>query len=57
VDLYPGLEAGFVLRDGRAYTIRWSRPAADGGTTFSTAQGQTMTFARGPIWVVLAARP
>jgi hypothetical protein len=45
-----------VLRDGRAYQARWSRPAADGGTTFSTASGQPMTFAPGPVWIVLTAR-
>jgi hypothetical protein len=33
-----------------------SRPSADGGTTFTTASGQLMTFAAGPVWVVLAAR-
>jgi Protein of unknown function (DUF3048) N-terminal domain/Protein of unknown function (DUF3048) C-terminal domain len=47
---------GVVLRGGRAYGIRWSRPGADGGTTFTTMSGQVMTFARGPIWVVLAAQ-
>ena len=52
-----GSGTGIVLRDGRAYAIHWSRPAASGGTTFTTAQGQPMTFARGPVWVVLAARP
>jgi hypothetical protein len=31
------------------------RPDADGGTTFTTASGQAMTFARGPVRVVLAA--
>ncbi len=46
-----------VLRDGHAYAIRWSRPDADGGTTFTTASGQAMTFARGPVWVVLTATP
>jgi hypothetical protein len=51
-----GSGGGVVLRDGRAYTIGWSRLAADGGTTFTTTSGQVMTFARGPIWVVLAAR-
>jgi len=45
-----------VLRDGRAYDARWSRPAADGGTTFTTVSGRPMTFAPGPVWVVLAAR-
>jgi len=28
-----------VLRNGRAYQARWSRPTAEGGTTFSTASG------------------
>ena len=51
-----GAGTGVVLRGGRAYPIRWSRPSADGGTTFTTMSGQVMTFARGPAWVVLAAR-
>ena len=45
-----------VLRDGRAWTVHWSRPTANGGTTFTTASGQRMTFARGQVWVVLAYR-
>jgi hypothetical protein len=52
-----GAGPGVVLRGGRAYPVRWSRPDADGGTAFSTASGQAMTFARGPVWVVLAAAP
>ena len=48
---------GVVLRGGKAYPVRWSRPDADGGTTFTTRSGQAMTFARGPVWVVLAAAP
>jgi hypothetical protein len=44
-----------VLRDGRAYQARWSRPSAEGGTTFTTLAGQPMTFARGPVWIVLTA--
>ena len=48
---------GVVLRGGKAYPVRWSRPDADGGTTFTTMSGQVMTFARGPVWVVLAAAP
>jgi Protein of unknown function (DUF3048) N-terminal domain/Protein of unknown function (DUF3048) C-terminal domain len=43
-----------VLRSGQAWTGHWSRPSADGGTTFTTAAGQRMTFARGQVWVVLA---
>jgi hypothetical protein len=52
-----GSGTGVVLRDGRAWDIRWSRSAADGGTTFTTTAGQPMAFARGPVWVVLAPRP
>lgn len=50
-----GSGTAVVLRDGQAYDARWSRPDADGGTTFTTASGQPMTFARGPVWIVLAA--
>ena len=52
-----GAGAGVVLRGGQAYPVRWSRPDTDGGTTFTTMSGQAMTFARGPVWVVLAAAP
>ena len=52
-----GTCTGLVLRGGRAYSIRWSRPDADGGTTFTTLSGQPMTFTRGPVWVVLATAP
>ena len=48
---------GVVLRGGQAYAIRWSRPDANGATTFTTASGQPMTFARGPVWIVLAIGP
>ena len=51
-----GSGPALVLRDGKAYQARWSRPSADGGTTFSTTSGQPMTFAAGPVWIVLAAR-
>ena len=52
-----GTGTGWVLRGGQAYAMRWSRPNADGGTTFSTLSGQPMTFARGPVWVVLTTTP
>ncbi len=52
-----GAGTGVVLRGGMAYDIRWSRPNADGGTTLTTASGQPMTFARGPVWIVLTAAP
>jgi hypothetical protein len=42
-----------VLRNGQAYRVRWSRPNADGGTTFTTLAGKPFAFARGQVWVVL----
>jgi hypothetical protein len=48
-----GSGSALVLRDGLVYQAHWSRPALDGGTTFTTAAGQPMTFAPGPVWVVL----
>jgi len=43
-----------VLRDGRAYTVRWSRPNLETGTTYTLLNGQRMLFAPGQTWVVLA---
>jgi hypothetical protein len=51
-----GSGPALVLRNGKAYHARWSRPHANGGTTFTTDSGQPMTFARGPVWVVLVQR-
>jgi hypothetical protein len=51
-----GSGTAVILRDGKAWTTHWSRPNANGGTTFTTASGQRMTFARGQIWIVLAYR-
>jgi hypothetical protein len=52
-----GHGTALVLRDGRAYRVHWSRPAARGGTTYTLPNGQRMTFARGQVWVVLAFGP
>ncbi len=43
-----------ILRNGRAYTVHWSRPTEDGGTTFTLPGGKRMLFAPGQTWVVLA---
>ena len=51
-----GSGTALVLRDGKAWTARWSRPNANGGTTFTTTSGKLMTFALGQVWVVLAYR-
>jgi Protein of unknown function (DUF3048) N-terminal domain/Protein of unknown function (DUF3048) C-terminal domain len=46
-----------VLRDGRAYDAQWSRPTADGGTTFTRPDGSRMPFARGQVWVIYGFGP
>ena len=51
-----GSGTALVLRDGKAWTTHWSRPTANGGTTFTTASGQRMTFTPGQVLVVLAYR-
>ena len=48
-----GHGTAIVLRNGREYQVRWSRPRADGGTSFTTLSGQPMRFAPGPVWIVL----
>jgi DUF3048 family protein len=52
-----GSGTALVLRNGAAFQAHWSRPTADGGTTFTTDSGQPMTFARGPVWIVFAYGP
>ncbi len=42
-----------VLRDGLAFNGSWSRPAPDAITTFALPDGSPLTFAPGPVWVVL----
>ncbi|MEU7281621.1 DUF3048 domain-containing protein [Streptomyces sp. NPDC045431] len=51
-----GSGSALVLRDGRAHDARWSRPAAESGTTFTTPAGQRLNFAPGQVWVLLTAR-
>jgi hypothetical protein len=41
-----------VLRSGRAYRVRWSRPNVNGGTRF-TYRGKPFAFAAGQVWIVL----
>lgn len=52
-----GAGRAVVLRNGLAYQARWSRPLADGGTTYTLADGRRMTFAPGQVWVVFAYGP
>jgi hypothetical protein len=43
-----------VLRDGKRWTGTWSRPDPNSPTTFTGADGKPLTFAPGPVWVLLA---
>ena len=52
-----GHGTAIVLRDGKAYTARWSRPTFNGGTTYMTPSGQRMTFAPGQVWILLTGNP
>jgi hypothetical protein len=49
-----GSGRAIVLRDGREYTVHWSRPNQNGGTTYTLPSGKRMTFERGQVWVVFA---
>ncbi len=48
-----GTGKAWVLRDGQAYAVTWTRSAATSGTTFTGADGQLVPFAPGQVWVVL----
>ncbi|HEX5188781.1 MAG TPA: DUF3048 domain-containing protein [Streptosporangiaceae bacterium] len=52
-----GSGSAVVLRSGRAYTVHWSRPTADGGTSFTLPDGHRMPFARGQVWVIYGFGP
>ncbi|MGW1427820.1 DUF3048 domain-containing protein [Streptomyces sp. NPDC002431] len=51
-----GSGSALVLRDGKEYETRWSRPSAGDTTEFTTPDGERMTFAAGQVWFVLAPK-
>jgi hypothetical protein len=51
-----GTGTGWVLRDGKAWKVTWSRPTGSGGTTYKTADGTVVAFAPGQVWVALVNR-
>lgn len=51
-----GKGTGVVLRDGKAYNMKWSRPSETKGTTYTTAAGKPMDFHRGQVWILLASK-
>ncbi len=48
-----GKGTAVILRDGMSYDVKWSRPSADVGTTFTMADGSPMPFKPGQQWIVL----
>jgi DUF3048 family protein len=48
-----GSGEAIVLRDGQAFSGSWSRPTLDAVTTYTLPDGSSLTFAPGPVWVVL----
>ncbi|QIQ02153.1 DUF3048 domain-containing protein [Streptomyces liangshanensis] len=52
-----GSGTGVVLRDGRSYAVRWSRPSDGAGTTYTreggSGSGTTMRLHPGRTWIVL----
>ena len=48
-----GHGTAIVLRNGKSYAARWSRPNWNGGTTFTTLSGKRMTFPPGQVWILL----
>jgi len=48
-----GAGAAVVLRDGQAFDGTWSRPSPDAPTMFTRPDGTPLTFATGPVWVLL----
>lgn len=44
---------GYILRDGRFFKARWSRPDAASGTSWKLANGKEIAFSEGQIWVAL----
>ncbi len=51
-----GTGTGWVLRDGKAWAVTWSRPDGVGGTTYTDAAGNVVAFAPGQVWVALVNR-
>jgi hypothetical protein len=48
-----GSGEAIVLRDGQAFSGSWSRPTPDAVTMYTLPDGSSLTFAPGPVWVVL----
>ncbi len=50
-----GAGKALILRNGRAYDARWSRPTKSKGTTW-TVDKQEFPLAAGQVWVLLVSK-
>lgn len=48
-----GSGTGYILRDGKCFAAKWSRPNATSGTRWTTSDGKQLAFEKGQIWVAL----
>ena len=46
-----GTGSGYVLRDGRVFSVTWNRPSLTSKTTFTDSSGHEVTLAPGRTWV------
>ena len=48
-----GTGTGYILRDGKYFAAKWSRPDAASGTKWTTIDGKEIPFEKGQIWIAL----
>ena len=48
-----GNGSGYILREGKSFTARWSRLSPELGTTWTSLDGSEIAFAPGQVWVAL----
>ena len=48
-----GTGSGYLLRDGKAFSIKWQRPVATAGTIWTFSDGSAAHFADGQVWIAL----
>ena len=48
-----GTGTGYLLRDGKAFAIKWQRPVATAGTIWTLTDGSAAKFADGQVWIAL----
>lgn len=51
-----GKGKGVLLRDGRSWPIRWSKPSDEANTAYTDSSGKPIALAPGQVWIVLKDR-